>query len=239
MTPGAIDAMDQAIRSWGSHLNWPAEQMLRLAVAAVAGGLVGLEREVRGRQAGFRTNLLVAVGSALVMIISISFANGPWPHDANQFTIRIDPARIAYSIMTGIGFLGAGVIVKHGATVHGLTTAAGLWCVAAVGMAAGFGLYTLTGIATVMIVLALWLLDYFEGILPKLRYRIVVIRRRWEPGCIEQTILRLRETAGVEVTDASFQRGGSSDAVDVSVRIAFTDKTRLYAMQRSLETDAQ
>src|SRR4051812_30050248 len=154
MTPSVVDTFDHAIRAWGSHLSWPGEEVLRLLVAAVAGGLVGLEREVRGRQAGFRTNLLVAVGSALVMIVSISFATRNWQHDPG-FNINVDPARIAYSIMTGIGFLGAGTIVKNGGSVRGLTTAAGLWCVAAVGMAAGFGLYSLTVISTVLIVLAL------------------------------------------------------------------------------------
>src|SRR4051794_25264282 len=117
MTLAALDALDHALRSWGSHLSWPGEEVLRLLVAAVAGGLVGLEREVRGRQAGFRTNLLVAVGSALVMIVSISFATRNWQHDQG-FNINVDPARIAYSIMTGIGFLGAGTIVKSNGNVR-------------------------------------------------------------------------------------------------------------------------
>src|SRR4051794_12060392 len=163
MTPSVVDTFDHAIRAWGSHLSWPGEEVLRLACAAVAGGLVGLEREVRGRQAGVRTNLLVAVGSALVMIVSVSFATRNWPHEQG-FNVNIDPARIAYSIMTGIGFLGAGTIIKNGANVRGLTTAAGLWCVAAVGMCAGFGLYSLTIISTLMIMLALWLLDYVENV---------------------------------------------------------------------------
>src|SRR5437016_11549293 len=77
----AIDTWDAGVRHWGEQFNWPAEYILRLLLASVAGGLVGLERELRGRQAGFRTNLLVAVGSALVMLVSIAFASREWPHD--------------------------------------------------------------------------------------------------------------------------------------------------------------
>ena len=73
MTLAVIDAFDHSIRNWGTQFNWPAEYVLRLMLAAAGGGLVGIERELRGRQAGFRTNLLVSVGSALVMLISITF----------------------------------------------------------------------------------------------------------------------------------------------------------------------
>src|SRR3982751_5325636 len=113
------------------------ETATRILLAAIFGGLIGLEREVRGRQAGFRTYILVCVGSALVMVVSIQFAAHQWTaQSANQgININIDPARIAYGVMTGIGFLGAGAIVHaQGGLVRGLTTAAALWCVAAVGL---------------------------------------------------------------------------------------------------------
>src|SRR3954471_8155702 len=120
-----IDAWDTAIRTWGEHQNWPAEHVLRLLLAATAGGLIGIERELRGRQAGFRTNLLVCLGSALVMIVSVNFAIHRWQaQSANQgININIDPARIAYGVMTGVGFLGAGTIVQHRGSIRGLTTA--------------------------------------------------------------------------------------------------------------------
>src|SRR5688572_425765 len=117
-----FEQMDDQIRLWALSLGWPLEAALRLICAVVAGGLVGLEREVRGRQAGFRTNVLVCLGSALVMIVSIHFAYVPWPQHAGV-NINIDPARIAYGIMTGIGFLGAGTIVHSKGSVRGLTTA--------------------------------------------------------------------------------------------------------------------
>src|SRR3954470_13200608 len=106
-----------------SSFGAPLEDLARLIMAAIAGGLVGIEREVRGRQAGFRTNLLVCVGSALVMIASQRIAYHDWPKQPGV-NIQVDPARIAYSIMTGIGFLGAGTIIKDGNNIRGLTTAA-------------------------------------------------------------------------------------------------------------------
>src|SRR5438874_2585707 len=195
--------VDDAIHAWGEQFhNWPVEYILRLLLASVAGGLVGLEREVRGRQAGFRTNLLVGVGSALVMLVSISFPERRWNHDPN-INLNIDPARIAYGIMTGIGFLGAGTILKHGASVRGLTTAAAMWCVAAIGMAAGFGMYTLTVVTTVIVFAALWVLDYLEDVIPKLKYRTLVIRRPWQAGVVADTVERLR-AAAMHVAEANF-----------------------------------
>ena len=183
MILSAIDTFDIAIRSWGEQQSWPAEYVLRLLLACVVGGLVGLERELRGRQAGFRTNLLVCVGSALVMIVSVSFAQRQWTHQPNV-NLNIDPARIAYGIMTGIGFLGAGTIIKHQASVRGLTTAAAMWCVAAIGLASGFGMYTLAVAATVIVLASLWILDYIENVLPRLHYRAIILRRPWARDAI-------------------------------------------------------
>src|SRR5690606_4850871 len=95
-------------------LGWPAEALFRLALAAVAGGVVGLEREVRVKHAGFRTLMLVCVGSALVMIVSVHFARVAWPGQlAENVRLSVDPGRIAYGVMTGVGFLGAGTIIQR------------------------------------------------------------------------------------------------------------------------------
>jgi putative Mg2+ transporter-C (MgtC) family protein len=237
MLLATIDALDAAIRNWGEHLTWPAEHILRLLLAGVAGGLVGLEREVRGRQAGFRTNILVCVGSALVMIVSIAFAARDWPHDA-RVNLNIDPARIAYGVMTGIGFLGAGTIIKHQASVRGLTTAAAMWCVAAIGMAAGFGMYTLAVVATVIVVAALWILDYIEDAIPKLHYRTLVVRAAWKSGVVAETVERVK-SAKVHVAEANFERSPELTHVDISLIIAFTDKRVFHDLQRQLEDDPQ
>ncbi|MEA2735592.1 MAG: putative Mg2+ transporter-C (MgtC) family protein [Humisphaera sp.] len=236
MQMAAFDPIDNIIRDWGAHFNWPAEYAVRLLMAMFAGGLVGLERELRGRQAGFRTNILVCVGSCLTMIVSISFASRAWPHEANV-NMNIDPARIAYGVMTGIGFLGAGTIIKSGGAVRGLTTAAAMWCVAAVGLAAGFGMYTLTAIATLLIVTALWVLDYFEGMVPKWRYRTVVVRRKWKPGVIPETIERFKK-AHLRVIDASMERTYEDLAhTTINVRVAFVRAQKYYDLERQLEAD--
>src|SRR5262245_47624522 len=95
-----LDNWDAQIHTWAAALGWPGEGLLRLCLAVIAGGVVGLDREVRGRQAGFRTNMLVCLGSALVMVVSLQFAVQSWRHDPG-FNINIDPARVAYGVMGG------------------------------------------------------------------------------------------------------------------------------------------
>lgn len=143
-------------------IGW-GEVLLRLVVAAALGAAVGLERELRERQAGLRTHLLVCVGSALFTLVSAyGFAS---------FGARVDPTRIAAQIVTGIGFLGAGAILRQGLSVRGLTTAATLWLVAAIGMAVGAGYWEAALLATFGAVITL-------GPLRIVAYRIL---SRWNP----------------------------------------------------------
>jgi putative Mg2+ transporter-C (MgtC) family protein len=225
------------MQQWAAGLGWPLEGLLRLLLAGLAGGLVGLERETRGRQAGFRTNLLVCVGSALVMMVSIQFAKSGWRPTAG-FTISIDPARVAYGVMTGIGFLGAGTILHYGSSVRGLTTAAGLWCVAAIGLAVGLGMYVLSGLAVLVVVGALWALDYVEDWLPKMHHRTVTVRRTWKSGCIRETIQRFKE-AKLTVTDASMNRTADLRFADIKLRVAFVNRRQYFDLERQLEGDAE
>lgn len=127
-----------------------ADAVIRLSAATLLGGVVGLERETTGKQAGLRTHALVGLGAALFTILSIGGFEGG------------DKARIAAQIVSGIGFLGAGAIFRSGALVKGLTTAAGLWSAAAVGMAAGAGEIALAGFATLLVAVVLALLRSFE-----------------------------------------------------------------------------
>lgn len=113
-------------------------EFIRIIVAVLLGGLIGWERERHGRPAGFRTHILVCVGSALFMLVSEHIWVKYQQLNSNS-VVRIDPARIGAGIVTGIGFLGAGTIMKHGATVTGLTTASCLWLTSAIGMAVGTG----------------------------------------------------------------------------------------------------
>jgi putative Mg2+ transporter-C (MgtC) family protein len=132
-------------------LNWD-EALLRLALAAILGGLIGVERELREREAGLRTHLLVSVGSALFTIVG---AYGFHDFLASGRSV-VDPTRIAAQIVTGIGFLGAGAIIRQGFSVRGLTTAATLWVVAAVGLASGAGYYSAAVITTALVLIALY-----------------------------------------------------------------------------------
>jgi putative Mg2+ transporter-C (MgtC) family protein len=130
------------------------EMGLRLALALTVGAVIGLERERRGRPAGLRTFILVALGSCLFMLVSIYVAN---------LNGRGDPARIAAQVVTGIGFLGGGLLLRTGDTVRGLTTAAGIWAVAALGLAAGAGMYTVTVVGTALVLIVLAVLRPVEA----------------------------------------------------------------------------
>ncbi|MGZ4345868.1 MAG: MgtC/SapB family protein [Gaiellaceae bacterium] len=146
-------------------LHW-GEALLRLALAGGLGGLIGIERELREREAGLRTHLLVSLGSALFTIVG---AYGFHEFLSSGATVvRADPTRIAAQIVTGIGFLGAGAIIRQGLSVRGLTTAATLWVVAAVGLACGAGSYGVAVITTVIVLFALYPLRMiaYRGLLP-------------------------------------------------------------------------
>jgi putative Mg2+ transporter-C (MgtC) family protein len=129
----------------------------RVLLALVLGGLIGMERTIHGRPAGFRTHALVCLASALLMMAAVY--QGRWMSTNVVGTVTIDPTRTAQGIMTGIGFLGAGVIFKEGLTVRGLTTAASIWVTAAIGIQVGIGLYfvAVLGAAATLVVLALFL----------------------------------------------------------------------------------
>jgi putative Mg2+ transporter-C (MgtC) family protein len=125
-------------------MNELAEMMLRLVLAGVLGGLIGAEREYRGKVAGTRTHLLVALGSALMLLVS-----------QHGFGGQGDPGRVAAQIVSGIGFIGAGAIMVDRQSIHGLTTAAGIWVSAGIGMAAAAGLYALAVATTVLALIGL------------------------------------------------------------------------------------
>lgn len=157
------------------------EKVIRLLISALLGGLIGMEREVRNRPAGLRTHILVSVGSTLIMLVSVdgfrSLGDG---------TISGDPARLAAQVISGIGFLGAGTIMRTGNSIKGLTTAASLWVCAGIGLAIGVGYY-LGAIVTVGIVLiVLKKLGIFEKRLSKKQYKSIEVVVANKPGIIGQ-----------------------------------------------------
>jgi putative Mg2+ transporter-C (MgtC) family protein len=133
------------------------ELVLRLVVAAALAGSIGLEREARDQPAGFRTHMLVALGACLFTLVS-AYSFGAFLGQEASPQFRYDPTRIAAQIVTGIGFLGAGAIIRYGLSVRGLTTAASLWVVAAIGTAVGLGGYVIASVTTAITLLTLFVL---------------------------------------------------------------------------------
>ena len=131
-----------------------AELALRLVVALVLGGVIGLERELTGQAAGLRTHMTVALGAALFGVVS-AYSFGAFVHPRADTNYQIDVTRVASNIVTGVGFLGGGIILKQGASVRGLTTAASMWVTAAVGLAVSLGSYVEALVATTALILAL------------------------------------------------------------------------------------
>lgn len=148
------------------------ELVIRLVVSAVIGGFIGIEREVSNRPAGLRTHILVSVGSTLIMLVSIfGFDDG-------------DPARLASQVVSGIGFLGAGTIIRTGNDVRGLTTAASLWVCAGIGLAIGAGYYLGGVITAVIILISLILLGNVENKVTRNSHKNIVIEGVERPGLI-------------------------------------------------------
>jgi putative Mg2+ transporter-C (MgtC) family protein len=184
-------------------LNWD-ESLLRLSLAAVLGGMIGVERELREREAGLRTHLLVALGSALFTIVGAYGFHAFL--ESGQAVVRADPTRIAAQIVTGIGFLGAGAIIRQGLSVRGLTTAATLWVVAAVGLAAGAGYYSAAVITTAVVLVALWPLRL-------LAYRIL---RRYRVDDGRLLVELPAGTAPGELIDEVERSGARITSIEVS-----------------------
>jgi putative Mg2+ transporter-C (MgtC) family protein len=176
----------------------------RLLLASALGGLIGLEREVHGRPAGFRTHLLVTLGACLMMIVSEYFYIRYGDLSSNG-AVRLDPARVAAQIVTGIGFLGAGAIIKESHAVRGLTTAACLWVAAGIGMAVGIGFYVPALIATMVALSSLLFLKRFENLLKKDRYRTLVVNCADLEG-IREKLERLLFEWNLQVVDFGVEK---------------------------------
>ena len=187
-----------------------------MALAAALGAVLGLERELREREAGLRTHLLVSVGSALFTIVSAYGFRGFLT--SGDAVIRADPTRIAAQIVTGIGFLGAGAIIRQGVAIRGLTTAATLWVVAAIGLAAGAGYYSAAVITTAVALVALWPLRALAFRIVR-RYRgesgllLVQLPAGQSPAAVIDTI----DAAGAQIE--SLEIGHEADRRNVAVTL--------------------
>jgi len=178
------------------------EIILRLLLGTFIGGIIGFEREAHGRAAGFRTHLLVCVAAVLIMIISENYY---FYFQGADPLFRIDPARISSGALVGIGFLGAGAIIKSGFTIRGLTTAASIWIVSAIGLAIGGGLY-LEGTATAVItVTALFILRKIEKNIDILLFRVVTISANTFEN-VEETLTSIFSEYGLHIQSVDYEK---------------------------------
>lgn len=178
--------------------------VVRLLLASLLGGLIGLERELHGRAAGFRTHLLVSLGAALFMSVSLYFFQAYGALSANT-AVRVDPARVAAQIVVGIGFLGGGAIIREKGSIRGLTTAACLWVAAAIGVACGAGLVAISLVVTAVALISLLILKKVEGALNKDRYQQLIVLSDDLPGQSERIELIVQE-CGAHLIETAVDR---------------------------------
>ncbi len=195
--------------------NTDIQLITRLFAAAMLGGVIGLEREYRSKVAGFRTHFLVALGSALFMIMSV--------YGFENEDVAFDGARIAAQIVSGIGFIGAGAIMFQKHAVKGLTTAAGLWVTAAIGVCAGTGNYILAIAATIMVLLCLETMNF---VLNKLGKKIISLSISAESKDEIKTILTKLKSSGFEVGSYNMEmkRKNSGDTYVITMEVQVSRK---------------
>ena len=207
--------------------------ILRVAVGALLGGAIGFERDRHRRQAGLRDHFLVGLASATFMVVSAHFYF--FQHYGNTAGIAADPSRIAASVVTGIGFLAGGAILKTGLTVQGLTTAAGLWLVAAIGLCAGAGMYWEAGIVTAMGLTALTLFRIFQEKTEYLARRKVSLTLAQARDSVPALLTRMLE-AGAMVADYDFEQLAEPGAARISFETDIPIRLGLAAYLKMLES---
>jgi putative Mg2+ transporter-C (MgtC) family protein len=216
----------------------------RLGLAVLAGGLVGLERTYHGRPAGFRTHTLVCVASALLMQFTLRQLE--LIPDMPLTVLRIDPTRMAQGIMTGIGFLGAGVIIKEGLNIRGLTTAASIWMTASIGIVLGMGLYVAGAMGTVIAIGVLSAFRWLERATPSLNYARLSVRFKRAEHMLQEELHRMVESHGIDFTQPSYHLEGEGRTYryEMTIRTHNTENFHrlaeaLNAQERVLEFTIQ
>ncbi|HKY01077.1 MAG TPA: MgtC/SapB family protein [Burkholderiales bacterium] len=179
------------------------EISIRLCAALGVGGLIGLERSYHGRPAGFRTHALVCLSTALLMLVTVYESR--WVTNFEHGRLALDPTRMAQGIMTGIGFLGAGVIMKEGLSVRGLTTSASIWITAAIGILIGIGFYFPAALATVLTLGTLSVFRWIENRLPMQFYAHFVVRFAREAVMPETELRRLVGEHGFSIANMNYR----------------------------------
>lgn len=203
-----------------------ADLIIRLTIAAFIGGAVGFERETQGQAAGLRTHILVAIGACTAMLVSL--------YMPELFPKYTDGGRIAAQVISGIGFLGAGAIIRYGATVRGLTTAAGLWAVSGTGLAAGAGMYKVAAIAAVLVLLSIHVLDVLKKtFIQETFVREFTVTMEDQKGIVG-TLESLLEEQGVDMKHVSIRHLLNEDLVEVSIRGNVADELNIPTLSQQI-----
>lgn len=208
-----------------------------LLVALLAGGLIGLERSYHGRPAGFRTHALVCLASSALMLVAMHHVH--WFPAGGAERVSLDPTRLAQGIMTGIGFLGAGVIFKEGLTVRGLTTAASIWITAAIGILAGIGLYFSLIVTTALTLGTLSLFRWIEARMPYQFYARLEVRLATETPMPEEELRRFIADHGFSISNLSTSYDAAAKSFAFGMMVKSTnpdDARRLPEALRTLST---
>ncbi|GAA0380673.1 MgtC/SapB family protein [Bacillus horti] len=204
------------------------EITIRLLLATFLGGLVGIEREQNNHPAGFRTHILVCVGSTLIMLISM-YGFEEFIYNNPQINTIQDPARLAAQVVSGIGFLGAGTILVHGGTIRGLTTAASLWVVAGIGLALGTGFYYGAALATVLVLVSLVVLNKIEeAFIRKGKSQLIQITVKDSPGKLGEIATKIGDRK-ISIRRLSIEEGKEQEGyVKLTVDVRLPNKAILF-----------
>lgn len=205
--------------------------MIRVLLAAIAGGIVGLEREVHGRAAGLRTHMLVALGAALSALIGCYLSV-----EMAEMGINSDAQRTGAQVMSGIGFLGAGTILvkKANSRITGLTTAAGLWATAAIGLAVGYGLYEPAFVTVIVVVLAFTVVSHLETRVNRKRQRMFVYLEIDSVDSVREMTELLTSEFGAVSLQVTPPRSGNMPHVGIEALICVPPKVSLEAKIKKL-----
>jgi putative Mg2+ transporter-C (MgtC) family protein len=212
------------------------EIVFRIIAALIAGGLIGLERSHRGRPAGFRTHALVCLASSLLMLVTVYETH--WIPKGGAATVVLDPTRMAQGIMTGIGFVGAGAIIKEGFTVRGLTTAASIWITAAIGILTGIGFYFAALVGTVLALGTLSTFRWIEVRLPTETYAIFMVRFARDAVMAEPALRTLVESTGFSLHNLSYRLHGDVGLFEYRMVLRTLDAGNARALSEKLKADS-
>lgn len=207
------------------------DMVIRLGLSLVAGGVIGLERASRRQVAGMRTHILICLGATLLMLLSIYL-----PQEFSSLK-NGDPGRIAAQVVSGIGFLGAGAMIRLGNNIKGLTTAASLWLIAAVGLAIGGGMYLAAGVTEVIALLTLSILDHLEKqMFPAERTKVLELN--FKEGISDTTEIQdILRSFGVRVQSIDVEQKGKTKGSRLKALVGIPYTTDMALLTKALKSD--